>query len=326
MKEFKTHCQQLKILRDRGFNVPTNGKPMRVLKEENYYALVNGYKGLFSGHNPSAIDQSETFIAGSQFSELYALFIFDRNLRSSFLKVILSLESQFKSILSYEFSKKYGHEHYLKLNSFNDSKVSKPTEKQKRERSTRISRINKLIAKLHNSISYSYKNKDYIKHHLNTYGSIPLWVLVNSLTFGTISTFYSLMKTPDQVNIAKHYILPKETLHRDMKALSEIRNICAHDERLYNISLSKESEIKNTRYHSLLSIPIINTKYIKGKRDLYAVIIAFKDIMKKREFSKFITEVDRELNRLSAKLKSVSKNDVLDKMGFPSNWKDIVKL
>lgn len=47
MKEYKTYNQQLKILRERGLSVPTNGKPKRFLEQENYYNVINGYKDLF---------------------------------------------------------------------------------------------------------------------------------------------------------------------------------------------------------------------------------------------------------------------------------------
>lgn len=101
MKVFKTYRQQLKILRNRGLTVPTNSKPMRILQEENYYALINGYKELFIGINTSAVDQTETFIPGAIFEEIYSLSIFDRNLRAILLKSILKIENQFKSFVSY---------------------------------------------------------------------------------------------------------------------------------------------------------------------------------------------------------------------------------
>lgn len=40
MKPFKTHNQQLKILRDRGLEVPSEKK--RDLENENYYNIING--------------------------------------------------------------------------------------------------------------------------------------------------------------------------------------------------------------------------------------------------------------------------------------------
>ena len=39
-KEYKTHNQQLNILRQRGLEVPTDGSPKRFLEEENYYNVT----------------------------------------------------------------------------------------------------------------------------------------------------------------------------------------------------------------------------------------------------------------------------------------------
>jgi abortive infection bacteriophage resistance protein len=320
MKEFKTYRQQLRILRNRGLIVPTNGKPMQILREENYYALINGYKEPFLGSNPSAVDQSETYIPGSEFDEIYSLYVFDRNIRAIILRMILKIESQFKSYLSYEFSKVHGSENYLKTSSFNDTAYTNPNRSQYKEYESRIEKINQSIAKINNAIAYSYRKKDYIKHHINKYGAVPMWVLVNSLTMGNISVFFSLMKPQEQIAISQNYQLMKENLNRYMKVLSEVRNICAHDERLYNIKLKKESEIRDTNYHNLLSIPMVQSKYVKGKKDFLAVLISIKDVTKKREYGKLITEIESEIDKLSPKLISISINDIKDKMGLPTNW------
>jgi len=39
---------------------------------------------------------------------------------------------------------------------------------------------------------------------MTEYGYIPLWVLVNVLSFGKITTFYRLMKDKDKVVVAKN--------------------------------------------------------------------------------------------------------------------------
>ena len=46
-KEFKTYEEQLQILRDRGLIIGDVPSAIKVLKRENYYTLINGYKELF---------------------------------------------------------------------------------------------------------------------------------------------------------------------------------------------------------------------------------------------------------------------------------------
>lgn len=71
-----------------------------------------------------------------------------------------------------------------------------------------------------------------------------------------------------------------------MKVLPEVRNICAHDGRLYSISLGKESEIKDTDYHAFLKIPLEKNKYSCGKKDFFAILIIFKGNLKKERVYK----------------------------------------
>lgn len=46
-KVFKTHNQQLKILRNKGLTIKNGSKAKQILEKENYYNLINGYKDLF---------------------------------------------------------------------------------------------------------------------------------------------------------------------------------------------------------------------------------------------------------------------------------------
>lgn len=79
-KKFKTHNSQMRLLRARGLEVKISAK--RVLEVENYCNIVNGYKDLFLDHGLS----KETYKFGATFSEIHALYEFDKELRFIFLK------------------------------------------------------------------------------------------------------------------------------------------------------------------------------------------------------------------------------------------------
>ena len=105
-KEYRTHEQQLKILRSRGMNIAKGSqasKIMRVLERENYYSVINGYKEPFV--DPSATP--ETYLSGTQFEELYSVFCFDRNIRLIYLKYILKAEHHIMTVIAHEFSRLY---------------------------------------------------------------------------------------------------------------------------------------------------------------------------------------------------------------------------
>jgi abortive infection bacteriophage resistance protein len=63
MKPFKTHRQQIKILRDRGLIV-NSPKALRILERENYYNVINGYKDPFLEHDQNGNSVSPETIEG----------------------------------------------------------------------------------------------------------------------------------------------------------------------------------------------------------------------------------------------------------------------
>ncbi len=319
MKDFKTYSQQILILKKRGVVVKNEEKAINILRNTNYYTLINGYKNLFQ-----KVNTDEQYIEGVKLEEVYALYNFDRELRAILMDVLLEVENKFKSIVAYEFSKQYGFEHYMKLESFNLEDVNIQRLKKYEER---ITNINKLIGDVQNVVSKGYSKKDYVKHHINKYGYVPLWVLVNTFTFTIISRFYSLMKQSEKVAVAKHYSLNYKHLNRYMKVLSTVRNVCAHNERLYNIELKgKASEINDTKFHNELGIAKVNGTYTKGKKDFLAVIITLKEVLDRKTFKKVINIIEHNLKNLTNQLKSIDISVVKDEMGLVDNWKQMVDI
>ena len=102
-KIFKTIDEQIEILKNKGLSFQNFENPSDVLVRENYFFL-NGYRHLFLKSS-----NDSTFIEGTNFSELYALFCFDRHLRNILFKNILIVENNVKSIYSYVISKNHGY-------------------------------------------------------------------------------------------------------------------------------------------------------------------------------------------------------------------------
>ncbi|WP_431810895.1 Abi family protein [Lysinibacillus capsici] len=108
MKPFKTHRQQLTILRGRGLRINNGSKALRILENESYYAVINGYKDHFLLKSPTGKNISpETYITNATFDEIYELYSFDRDLRNAILEYLLKFESNIKSKIAYRFSEKY---------------------------------------------------------------------------------------------------------------------------------------------------------------------------------------------------------------------------
>lgn len=325
-KLFSTIEDQIKKLDSRGLNVSDPGVK-DILEMENYYNVINGYKELFIDKTYTGPD--EKYKEGADFYELYNLYLFDRELKNIFIKYILEIENNIKAVISHDFSKKYGHDNYLKISNF-DITV-KPWEKRKTA-AQKIGDVSELIANIQRDISRQLsKNNAMISHNMLTYGYVPLWVLVNSLTLGTMSVFYSYLKQKDQNDVGRKFNLRPDEMTKILFVLTIYRNACAHDERFYNLKAlkndTKPNMIKTNSIHHKLNTPKDKSNNpISGKNDLFAIVIICKLILKKGSFDKFVDSVKIEIDKLSGSLSTIGINDVLNEMGFPPNWYEIKDL
>lgn len=303
-KQFRNLDEQLEIFKYKGLIIEDEEFAKNILLRENYFFL-NGYRHLFmkSANN-------KRYIEGTTFEELYSLFLFDRQFRNIIFKNLLIIENNIKSIISYQLSKKYGYKEsdYLKTKNFDGS-----PEKQKQ--------INDLLKKMKRQIRVNGSQHSATSHYLSNYGYIPLWVLVKVLSFGIVSEMYSVLKLEDRLAIANVYGIDQETLTNYLPILANYRNLCAHEDILFENKTQRF--IDDTKYHSLLHIDKIDDEYIYGKNDLFALLIIIRQLLTDTEVKNLVLEIERVLNNLEYNLKSISIDKILDRMGFPPNWKDI---
>jgi len=306
-KQFKNLAEQIEILKSKGLTVDDEIDAKEILLRENYFFL-SGYRHLFL---KSPIDRK--YIEGTTFNELYSLFLFDRNFRNIIFKNLLIIENNIKSIVSYQLSKKYGYmeKDYLRPKNFTDE-------------SYRVRQVNDLIFKMKRQIRSNGRQHSATMHYLDNYGYIPMWVLVKVLSFGIISELYSILKLEDKIAIAEYYNLDMENLSTYLSILANYRNLCAHEDILFENKTQRM--INDTKYHLELKIPITDNEYIYGKNDIYALIIIMKSALRKNEFSKMIHEISMELELLDANISIIPFSKILDRMGFPENWIDIAKI
>ena len=254
--------------------------------------------------------KEDTFIKGTTFEELYAVFQFDRSFRNLLFKNLLIVENNLKSIIAYNLSKKYGirEKDYLKPSNFSSD-------------SKKIRQGNDVLNKIRRQIKLNGRQHSATLHYLSNYGYVPLWILVKLLSFGMINEFYQILKPEDKLSIAQYYNLDVETLGIYIGLLSNYRNLCAHEDIVYDHRTQKI--IPDTKYHRLLDIPLMNDEYIYGKNDIYAIVIMLKSMLNESDFIDFVNEISYELNLLDGRVDVISQRKILDRMGFPSNWENI---
>lgn len=229
------------------------------------------------------------------FDEIYALYNFDKNIKYLFLKYSLEIETQIKSLMANQISKVYGIQDYLK-----DSNLDEQFDSETK---------NKLIERINNDIEDEYKVHSAITHYRDKYDFIPPFVLTKILTLGVVSRYYGLLKQSDRQAIAKYFKLSDNLLKQILKNLTLIRNICAHNDRLYCF-----------RSKSYLSYKEINKSYISNDNEtnLYMIMTTMKYFLK-NDYETLEKEIKNEINELDKNLTSINISDILNIMGFPTN-------
>lgn len=306
-KEFKTIDQQIEILRNKGLIIGDVDKAYDVLLKENYFFL-NGYRHLFM-NSPT----DKTFVPGATFDELYALFLFDRYSRNIFFKNLLIIENRLKSVISYQLSKKYGYKErdYLNYKNFTQN----PEKRRK---------VKDVVEKMKRQIRINTCRHNATMHYLNNYGYIPLWILVKVLSFGIVCELFSILKEEDKLEVASIFGISLEYLEDFLPILSNYRNLCAHEDIVFDHKT--ERVIPDTEYHKKLNIFRMDDEYIYGKNDIFSVIIIFKYMLSEDEFRLMLKEFEYEFAKLDAEIDSISVEKILDTMGIPKNYMEIMDM
>ncbi len=306
-KDFKNLDEQISILESKGLRIENKEFAHRVLLRENYFFL-NGYRHLFVYSK-----NDRRFLQGATFEELYSLFLFDRQFRNIIFKHLLIVENNMKSIISYQLSKKYGYKEgdYLKPKNF----TSNPEKSRQ---------VNDLIKKMKRQVRANAPQHSATMHYVNNYGYIPLWVLVKVLSFGIVSELFSILKKEDQEAIADIYDINVDSLINYLPILANYRNLCAHEDIVFENKTQRS--IEDTIYHKLLKINQEDGEYVYGKNDIFALIIIIKQLITPTEFKDLVEEIKHVLENLEYNLNTITIVKVLDRMGFPENWQDIMNI
>ena len=306
-KNFKTIDEQIDILKTKGLIIEDEEETKEILLRENYF-FINGYRILLMNSY-----SDKTFVPGATFRELYSIFLFDRYFRNILFKNMMIIENQLKSVISYQLSKKYGYhdKDYLNPKNFTQDK-------------TKSRRVRDLIEKMKRQVRVNGAHHMATMHYMNNYGYIPLWVLVKVLSFGIVCELYTILKPEDQLAVADIFNTTPEYLENFLPILANYRNLCAHEDVVYEHRTEKT--IFNTIYHEKLEIPRMDDEYIYGKDDILALLIILKYLLRKEDFRLLMKEIEYEIEKLDGRIDSIPIEKIMDRMGLPSNYMDLIEL
>ncbi|MCR4874664.1 MAG: Abi family protein [Clostridia bacterium] len=301
-KEFFSYDQQLKNLEEKGLIILNKEYAETKLKQISYYSLISGYKAPFKD-GPSGY-----YVRGVTFEEIVKFYYFDEQLRHLFLKHILHVERQLKSLLSYHFCEMYGEKQTKYLNAKN-------YEGDEDE-------IKKMVSLIKTAVSPK-SQYPYIVHFNKEYNNVPLWVAMNALTFGNVSAMYQYSKPNIKTKVSKNYDgINEKDLQRFISVIANCRNVCAHGERLFQYNSDKKT-IPDTKLHSIMNLAKKKEQYKQGKKDLFAVVIALRYLIEESDFKEFIKQLKELVDGVINNCSHISEEQLYKYMGFPNNWSKI---
>lgn len=283
VKEPKSFYKQLDILKKRGCIVGDENYALRTLMHINYYRLTAYFL-------PYKTD-NDCYKKGTTFNNVHRTYEFDRKLRHLLFSFIEEIELTLRTQLSYFHTKKNGSLGYLDENNF-----------------SKHHKHDKFIDHIEKAIENN-KEQAFVKHHIDNYeGKFPLWVMVELMTCGELSLFYSDLKISDKKEFAlKRYSTTHYNLTQWLHCLTDLRNFCAHYARLY--------------YNLFPAIPPTPNgfSYTLYKR-IFDYILVLKFLYQSPEhlLSALIIPLENLINEYSDSIQ-------LSHIGFPDNWIEILK-
>lgn len=321
----KTIEQQKKILVDR--NIKLTQKSTAILLQYGYYNLINGYKDAFIDKEKSKQLGHDFYKDGTTLDKIVTLYRFDEMLRRNILDFVTIIETQMKSLISLHFSLRYGTNHweYLSPSSFTTS-----------PKQTRY--VNSLINKLNNDIHKfsTWKPHPAICHFVQKYNQVPLWALNTVMTFGTMANFYDLL-TDDLKKKIAHDINPNltpTTLSSILYYLTDIRNKCAHNNRLYTYKIdqraTRTSTIPQLTIHSTINISRLNasanSSFVYGQDDILAVLICITVFFGQTHVYRILYDnIDKSISSLSTTISPEVESFVREITGLKHEYLEALK-
>lgn len=199
------------------------------LNKIGYYRL-SGYWYPYrqSQRNGTAVTVLDAFRAGTKFSEVVDLYVFDKKLRLLMMDVIERIEIALRVQITLQLGKYGPHAH--REPSLLHPKFSVQID----PRTNEIPHQKWL--RLHDD-SFFKSKEEFVKHFKRKYSgeNPPIWIAAELWDFGAMSFLYSGMKKADQTAVANIFnVASFEVMESWLHYMNVARNICAHHGRFWN--------------------------------------------------------------------------------------------
>lgn len=211
-----THEQHLELMRSRGLDIPDPDYACGYLDNISYYRL-SAYMLPFQ---PGDGGGDHHFKPGTTFKDVIDLYVFDRELRLALLDPIERIEVALRARITDTLALNHGPHCWVDNGLFDDRYDH-----------------NWLLDTLHKKAN-SRDPETFLSHYRNKYTAPkepPIWMAMEVLSFKEVSVLFGKLRhAKDKQTIAAHFGFPDTVLQSWFRALSDLRNLCAHHSRVWN--------------------------------------------------------------------------------------------
>lgn len=294
VKPQKTLEEQIDILKSRKLYIEDDADAMRVLERSNYYRLRGYYIHLQE-------KGSDDFKPGVSFTSISALHDFDNELRILLLKLLLDIEVIARARIAYTVAHAWGPMGYRDITNYG------------------VSCDNDKFTELMDSIDSDLANsrERFIKTYIDKYaGQFPIWVAVEVMSFGDLSKLYHLLPTEQKKNIANAYdYLDESLLTNWIQCAAMLRNLCAHNSRLYSRNIPTPITIEREKQNFVSEVT--NGTFAIRPQSLFSYLLAIRRISTPATWNSFIHEFEALLQKYDCFVEPI-------RMGLPYQWKQLL--
>ena len=313
IKKFSTHAAQIALLEQRGMVVADHARAELCLARIGYYRLsayVYPFR-LREQENGKTVVRDQ-FYGQPDFDDVVRFYIFDKNLRVMVSDVLERIEVALRAEVAHRLGAvdPWAHRNAAKLDgSFSIRNSRRPG------RGHLTLHQDWLDSQDSN---FQRSNEDFAKHFRSKYsGHPPIWIATEAWDWGTLSNFYPGMKAVDRNAIAAKYgKLKSPEMEAWIRAMNDVRNVCAHHSRLWNRGLKV-----TLKWPALGVMPPLD--HISGSQlslsRLYGVLLVMVTIMRVLHPATKWHERMRDFI-----LQNAPSNPAIDcsKAGFPNGWEN----
>lgn len=237
-----------------------------------------------------AIKENPIIYKNIDFSEILTRYYQDKNLRMHIFHAIETIEVFLQNQLSDILGKKYGAFGYLIFSNWmnrNNSKFFVESEQYKFKKN--------LLKKISRSSFHDLT----MEKNLDIDGFPTVWLMIDSLTFGDSVHLVQNMSPKNKRELARRFGCNSNELLSWLKCLNFIRNVCAHNSDLIDISIKTKPQPpqkfsnylyqENNHFTNKIAIAILIIKQlmenINPKYDFYQIYRALNKLSRGDESS-----------------------------------------